>query len=227
MRPRLTIGVVRSSAAPEADPTVLANHLVELWRRRTEHLVVEVRTPQEAATCDVVLLTVAEEELPGWVYHLEEVCRPGQVVAHVSLLQSLEVLDDLEVAGAFPLVLAPIREGEWVVEGYHEEALALAELLLEEVGGEVVELPAYDRKVAFYQEVSLLLANQIADSLGGAAPASGVIRGLPSRDTYERLAAELSENPAIPPVHQALAVSWHSMQSWAAAGGTPLRRKGK
>ncbi|WP_129841683.1 DUF2520 domain-containing protein [Streptomyces sp. RFCAC02] len=119
---RLTVGVVgagrvgpalAAALALAGHRPVAASGVSDASRRRAEALLpgVPLVTPDEVlARCELVLLTVPDDTLPGLVRGLAETgaVRPGQLLAHCSGRFGTAVLDPALRAGALPLALHPV-----------------------------------------------------------------------------------------------------------------------
>jgi predicted short-subunit dehydrogenase-like oxidoreductase (DUF2520 family) len=169
--PRLRIGVIgvgRAGAVLAAalrragHPVVAAYAVSELSRMRAEAMLsgVALVAPDEVcAAADLVLLTVPDDVLPGFVLGLAETqsLRPGQFVVHASGRYGTGVLDPATRAGGLPLALHPVMTftGTSVdlsrLDGCPfgvtaPEALrTVAEALVVEMGGDPVWVPEGQR----------------------------------------------------------------------------------
>lgn len=120
--PRLVTGVVGvgragaviAAALDRAGHRVAAAHAVsEDSRARAESLIPDaqlVDVPEVLRLCDLVVLSVPDDVLPGLVAGLADNghVRPGQFIVHCSGRYGIDVLAPAIEAGALPLALHPV-----------------------------------------------------------------------------------------------------------------------
>lgn len=120
--PRLATGVVGvgragsviAAALDRAGHRVGVAHAVsEASRTRAEALIPQaelVDVPEVLRRCDLVVLSVPDDVLPGLVASLAENghIRPGQFIVHCSGRYGVDVLAPATQAGALPLALHPV-----------------------------------------------------------------------------------------------------------------------
>lgn len=120
--PRLVTGVVGvgragaviAAALDRAGHRVAVAHAVsEDSRARAEALIPQaelVEVPEVLQRCDLVVLSVPDDVLPGLVAGLAENghIRPGQFIVHCSGRYGIDVLAPATDAGALPLALHPV-----------------------------------------------------------------------------------------------------------------------
>ncbi len=162
------VGAVLSSALRAAGHVVVAAAAEsDASRARAAALlpgVALLKPTAVARSCDLLLLTVPDDMLENVVTQLAAAgaIRPGQHVAHTSGRHGLAVLDPARAAGAHVLALHPamtftgtaldlprLRGCAFGVTADEEVSVALAELLVERLGGRLVLVPE-DRRALYH-----------------------------------------------------------------------------
>lgn len=184
-------GSVLGAALMRAGHNVIACTAVsDISRLRAESLLpgVPIKSIDHAVTqCDLVLLTVPDDVLPGLVAGLAatNAIGPGTFVVHASGRYGVEVLEPLTQLGALPLALHPVMTftGTSVdlnrLSGCpfgvtsHEVLRPVAEALVVEIGGEPVWVPEgnralYHAALAFGSNNIITLVNETVSLLSGA-----------------------------------------------------------
>lgn len=169
--PRLRVGVIgsgRVGAVLGAALRRVGHHLIgvtartDLSRVRAEALLpgVPIRPMDEIAVdCDLLLLTVSDDALPGVVAQVAESVHAGQYVAHTAGRYGIGVLEPVAQAGAIPLALHPamtftgtsldlgrLEDCPFAVTA-PEQALPVAESLVIEMGGDPIVVDEESRLV--------------------------------------------------------------------------------
>lgn len=169
--PRLRVGVIgsgRVGAVLGAALRRVGHHLIgvsartDLSRVRAEALLpgVPIRPMDEIVVdCDLLLLTVSDDALPGVVAQVAESVHAGQYVAHTAGRYGIGVLEPAVQAGAIPLALHPAMTftGTSLDLGRLEDcpfavtapelALPVAEALVIEMGGDPIVVDEESRLV--------------------------------------------------------------------------------
>ena len=169
--PRLRVGVIgsgRVGAVLGAALRRVGHHLIgvsartDLSRVRAEALLpgVPIRPMDEIVVdCDLLLLTVSDDALPGVVAQVAESVHAGQYVAHTAGRYGIGVLEPAAQAGAIPLALHPAMTftGTSLDLGRLEDcpfavtapelALPVAEALVIEMGGDPIVVGEESRLV--------------------------------------------------------------------------------
>jgi predicted short-subunit dehydrogenase-like oxidoreductase (DUF2520 family) len=184
-------GSVLGAALMRAGHNVIACTAVsDISRLRAESLLpgVPIKSIDQAVTqCDLVLLTVPDDVLPGLIEGLAATnsIDPGTFVVHASGRYGVEVLEPLTQLGALPLALHPVMTftGTSVdvnrLSGCpfgvtsHEVLRPVAEALVVEIGGEPVWVPEgnralYHAALAFGSNNIITLVNETVSLLSGA-----------------------------------------------------------
>ena len=160
--PRLRVGIIGSGRVGAVlgaalrrvgHPVIGVSARTDLSRVRAEALLagVPIATPQQiAAECDLLLLTVPDDELSSVAHSVADVVHEGQFVMHVSGRYGVSVLSNLKDQGAIPLAVHPVMTftGTSIDLARLEdcpfgvtadaEALPVAEALVIEMGGDPV-----------------------------------------------------------------------------------------
>ena len=197
--PRLDVAVVGTGRAGSVlgaalrrvgHNVVACTAVSDISRLRAESLLPGVpikAIDQAVAQCDLVLLTVPDDVLPGLVAGLAATnsIGPGTFVVHASGRYGVEVLEPLTQRGALPLALHPVMTftGTSVdlnrLSGCpfgvtsHEVLRPVAEALVVEIGGEPVWVPEgnralYHAALAFGSNNIITLVNETIALLSGA-----------------------------------------------------------
>lgn len=169
--PRLRVGVIgsgRVGAVLGAALRRVGHHLIgvsartDLSRVRAEALLpgVPIRPMDEIVVdCDLLLLTVSDDALPGVVAQVAASVHAGQYVAHTAGRYGIGVLEPAVQAGAIPLALHPAMTftGTSLDLGRLEDcpfavtapelALPVAEALVIEMGGDPIVVDEESRLV--------------------------------------------------------------------------------
>lgn len=184
-------GSVLGAALRRVGHNVIACTAVsDISRLRAESLLPGVpitSIDQAVSQCDLVLLTVPDDVLPGLVAGLAATnsIGPGTFVVHASGRYGVEVLEPLTQLGALPLALHPVMTftGTSVdlnrLSGCpfgvtsHDVLRPVAEALVVEIGGEPVWVPEgnralYHAALAFGSNNIITLVNETVSLLSGA-----------------------------------------------------------
>ncbi|WKD58698.1 hypothetical protein [Corynebacterium caspium] len=127
---------------------------------------------------DLLFLAAVDAELPNMVAKLNGQLHPGQIVAHGSLTESLQILDDLEVTGAIAMVLAPVTSELWAVETYDETGAAVADMLVTEMQGRSTQM-GLEHRLELSARISALkvleaLTFEFQENIGELMPSGSV-----------------------------------------------------
>jgi len=193
-------GTALGRALEVAGHSVVAAHAVSdpsVRRVQENFRLARLADPAEVlGESDLVLLTVPDDDLPGLVHGLAETDAPlaGRMLVHASGRHGLRVLDAATRNGALPLALHPVMtfagreddldriKGTCFGVTAPDTLLAVAEVLVIEMGGEPVFIPeesrplyhaaltlAADHLIALVAEAAALLEK--AGQPGGVPPA--------------------------------------------------------
>lgn len=167
--PRLSVGVISAGAVGTAVAEVLrdAGHLIHgvvapsaaSRARAADRLPgVPVIPLHEAAQAALVVLAVPDPVLPEIAARVAETTRPGQIVMHTAGSVGCGVLQPVTDTGALPLALHPAmtftgQEADaghllgcaWGVTTDSDTGAAVAEILVDSVGGVPVRVPEEGR----------------------------------------------------------------------------------
>jgi predicted short-subunit dehydrogenase-like oxidoreductase (DUF2520 family) len=183
---------------------VVAAHAVSeesVHRVRENFRLARLAEPGEVLSdCDLVLLTVPDDDLPGLVRGLAETEAPlaGRMLVHASGRHGVRVLDAATRRGALPLALHPVMtfagreddadriKGTCFGVTAPESLRAVAEVLVIEMGGEPVFIPeesrplyhaaltlAADHLIALVAEAAALLEKAASGQPAGEPPPGG------------------------------------------------------
>lgn len=195
------VGAVLGAALAAAGHVVIATSGVsDASLRRAEELLpgVPLLAPDEVVSrCDLVLLAVPDDALPGLVRGLAAAgaFRPGQIVAHTCGAHGTSVLSPAARAGVLPLALHPVMTFTGRVEDVarlaacsfgvtanDEPGWSVAEALVVEMGAEPVRVPEparqlYHAALAHGANHLAVLVRDAVDVLraAGVAPAERVL----------------------------------------------------
>ncbi|MDQ0378755.1 putative short-subunit dehydrogenase-like oxidoreductase (DUF2520 family) [Amycolatopsis thermophila] len=185
--------VVGAALARTGHTVVAAAGISAASQARAERMLpgVPLQPPdQVAATADLVLLAVPDDELAGLVRGLAATgsWRPGQIVIHTSGAHGLDVLAPAAEAGALPLALHPVMTFTGRTEDLDrlaacsvgvtaaaddEMAWSVGEALTVEMGAEPVRVPEaarplYHAALAHGANHLITLVDDCVDLLRGA-----------------------------------------------------------
>ena len=189
---RLRIGVIGvgrvgatlgAALARAGHQIVAASAVTDESRRRAAQMLpgAEVLPPDEtAAAADLVLLAVPDDVLRPLVAGLAETdsWRPGQLVAHTSGAQGIDVLDPAAARGVLALALHPMMtfagrpedldrlDGAAFGVTAPEEARPVAESLVLEMGGEPLWVPEAAR--GLYHAALTIASNHLVTLVNDA-----------------------------------------------------------
>jgi predicted short-subunit dehydrogenase-like oxidoreductase (DUF2520 family) len=191
-------GTALGRALEAAGHRVVAAHAISeasVTRVRDNFRLARLADPAEVIEdCDLVLLTVPDDDLPALVRGLADTGAPygGRLIVHASARYGIGVLEPATEAGALPLALHPVMtfagreddadrvKGTCFGVTAPEQLRAVAEVLVLEMGGEPVVIPEEGRPL-FHAALTLAadhvigLVAEAADLLSraveGPAPA--------------------------------------------------------
>ena len=176
---RLTIGVIGAGRVGAVLASALRSvgHTITAVSRASQETLdrVEVLLPgvpmleieEVARRCDLLLLTVPDDELPAvatWLVN-QGAIRPGQIVLHTSGRHGIAVLEPVQAVGAIPLAVHPAMtftgtsldlarlEGAPFGVTAPGPFLPIGQALVVELGGEPVVLPEAAR-IAYHAALS-------------------------------------------------------------------------
>lgn len=204
--PRLSVGVISAGAVGTAVAEVLrdAGHLIHgvVARSAVSRARAAERLPgipvvpvAEAAQAALVVIAVPDPQLPQVAAEVAEITRPGQIVAHTAGSVGCAVLQPVTDTGALPLALHPamtftghasdtahLLGCAWGVTADSDTGAAVADILVDSVGGVPVHVPEEGRTlyhaamahganhvVTLVSEAQRMLDHALA--AGGTAPA--------------------------------------------------------
>lgn len=216
-QPQLTAGIISGGAVGIAVAEALTQaghhiHGVVTPSERSRHRLAE-RLPGtraielgEAAQAGLILLAVPDPVLPEVIAEVAKYTGPGQLVAHTAGAFGCEVLQPITDTGAIPLALHPAmsftgepRDTErlpgcaWGITADSEEGFAVAEVLIQTLGGVPVRIPEHRRTLyhAAMAHAGNHLVTVLADAqrmmdyvLAGHAPEMGEQAGVGAVGDY-------------------------------------------
>ncbi len=118
--PRLRVGIIGSGRVGAVlgaalrrvgHPVIAVSARTDLSRVRAEALLpgVAIADPRQvAAQCDLLLVTVPDDELSSVAESIADVVHPGQYVMHASGRYGIAVMGNLAKQGAIPLAVHPV-----------------------------------------------------------------------------------------------------------------------
>ncbi|HIW95810.1 MAG TPA: DUF2520 domain-containing protein [Candidatus Corynebacterium gallistercoris] len=128
----------------------------------SQRITTVTRDLAEAAAAPLVILAVPDPVLPEVAEQVAEHARPGQIVAHTSGANGCAVLQPVTDTGALPLALHPamtftatsedtdrLRGCAWGVTADSDQGMAVAEVLVNSIGGVAVPVPE-DKRPAYH-----------------------------------------------------------------------------
>lgn len=167
--PQLSVGVISGGAVGTAiaEAFLAAGHHVhavvarsaESSQRVAERLPgVDITPVDEAAQAGLVIIAVPDPLLPQVVEEVAAVTQSGQMVAHTSGAHGCNVLQPITDTGALPLALHPamtftgqaedthrLAGCAWGVTADSDQGQAVAELLVQTLGGIPITVPEQQR----------------------------------------------------------------------------------
>ncbi|RNE49880.1 hypothetical protein [Corynebacterium alimapuense] len=102
--------------------------------------VSEGATLADSEHFDLIVIEAGEQSLPDLVDDLVPTVRRGQIYLHTCLAHGVQILDPLETSGAVVIAAARLGAQRWAVTTVDELGQTIAELLIGELGGSVVEI---------------------------------------------------------------------------------------
>ncbi|QPK79505.1 hypothetical protein G7Y31_01990 [Corynebacterium lizhenjunii] len=95
---------------------------------------------EDLDSAECIILQADHDELPTLVEEVAPHVSKGDIVIHTSLTHGPQVLDPVEVRGAVVASAAQLRPDTWGVEALDEVGLTVAQVLISDSGGNVIEL---------------------------------------------------------------------------------------
>lgn len=128
--PRMRVGVIGDDLDERLPEQLhVAGHQVFYLDREDSPAVHDV---------EMVILSAGEASLPALVEMLEPDVRRGQIYLHTSLAHGVQVLDPLEIAGGVVIAAGRMSDERWAVTTVDDLGQTIAELVIGEIGGSVV-----------------------------------------------------------------------------------------
>lgn len=94
----------------------------------------------EINSCELIIISVAEDRLAETVLYLSGFARRDQMFLHTCLVHGLEIMDPLELAGCVVMAASPISSHRWVTGAVDELGETIVGLLAGELGASILSI---------------------------------------------------------------------------------------
>lgn len=175
--PRMRVAVFGDSAAGRALAEAMA---------RAGHSVEPLRELECARDYDALVLAVGETRLPAAVAQLAPHVADNQICIHTCLSKGVQVMDELEIAGAVVIAAAPVSSTRWAVTALDELGETIAALIVSEIGAVAVAKTDAERGPLAARVEYARMLSRLAD-----AAAADVQRHMDSETQVEQMAPDL------------------------------------